>query len=460
MNDAFMDQVLSFIRANRQRFLDELFTLLRIPSVSTKSEHQEDMQRCAQLLVEEFQNIGMPVVELHQTPGHPIVYGEWLQAPGKPTVLIYGHYDVQPPEPLEEWHSPPFEPTIKNDELFCRGSADNKGQLFIHVKAAEAFLKQRGRLPINVKFLIEGEEEVGGEHLEQFIVENKQKLQCDAALVSDSHMFAKNLPTLVSSLRGIVYLQVDVQGPRQDLHSGCFGGAVQNPANALATVIAKLKDDSGRVLIPGFYDNVRELSATEKSMLASLPFDEEEYRKELGVKALFGESGFGVLTHVAARPTLDVNGILSGYTGEGAKTIIPAKATAKISMRLVPHQDPEEIMAATERFIQQQLPPGVAATVRRFHAGKPYMAPLDSVAMQTATKALRQAFAKEVVYLGEGGSIPVVQSFKEQLGVDTVLMGFGVPDENLHSPNEKFNLGHFYKGIEASALFLEGMAQH
>ena len=452
-----MEKVLTYIQKNQDRFLEELKEFLRIPSISNNAENKKDVLRCAHFVADQLRQIGMQQVQLFPTSGHPIIYGEWLGAPGQSTVLFYGHYDVQPVDPLDLWVSAPFEPTIRNGEIYARGSADDKGQVLMNLKGVEAHLQVEGHLPVNVKFLIEGEEEVGSANLDNFIGVHKELLQADVVLISDTPMFDRGIPSICYGLRGLVYFQVDVKGSNSDLHSGSFGGVVINPNFALAQMICALKDSEGRVQIPGFYDDVVPMSAEEKEELARLPFDEEKYRQDLGAPALFGEKGYGVLEQIWVRPTLEVNGICGGFIGDGAKTVIPAKAMAKISMRLVPNQDPERIASLFERHIRQIAPPAVELTVTRMHGGKAWVASIDHPAIQAASRAFEKGFGRRPVFVREGGSIPVVATFAELLGIPSVLMGIGLPDENAHAPNEKLDLFNFRHGIVSSACFFDEM---
>ena len=451
MNPAVID----FINTSRDRYLEELTQYLAIPSVSALAEHAGDMRRCADWTADHLRAIGLQNVRVIDTPGHPVVYGDWLNAPGAPTVLFYGHYDVQPVDPLELWTSPPFEATVRDNELFARGATDDKGQLFVHVKALEAHLDQTGTLPINVRVIFEGEEEIGSPNLDQFIREHKDDLACDVVVVSDSGMFDKGVPSICYGLRGLSYFQLDLRGTTTDLHSGSFGGAVANPAFVLAQVLAQMKDRGGHVKIPGFYDDVRELTEREREEFKRLPFNEKQYRKNLGAPKLHGETGFSTLERTWARPTFEVNGLLSGFTGEGAKTVIPATAMAKISMRLVPNQDPDTIATLFEEYVKKVTPRSVELKVTRMHGGKPWMTELDSVYVQAAARALELGFNRTPVYTREGGSIPVVSTFQSELNAPTVLFGLGLPDENAHAPNEKLDLGNFYGGIIAAAYLYE-----
>jgi acetylornithine deacetylase/succinyl-diaminopimelate desuccinylase-like protein len=445
----------AFFDANAARIRDELFAFLRIPSVSARSEHNGDTRRAAEWLRQSMQQAGLRA-EVLDTAGHPVVLGEWRQAgPGRPTVLIYGHYDVQPAEPLELWTSPPFEPTVRNGNVYARGSVDDKGQLFLHVKALEAHLKTRGTLPVNVVVLAEGEEEVGSAHLEPFVREHAERLGCDAVVISDSAMFAPGQPSILSSLRGMAYSQIDVQGPGGDLHSGSYGGAVVNPAMALARILATFHDEHGRIAIPGFYDRVRPWPEAVREGMRALPFDEETFRHEAGSPALGGEAGYTVLERLWTRPTCEINGLLSGYTGEGAKTVLPAKAMAKVSCRLVPDQDPEEIAELLRAHVERVAPPGVTVTVRALHGGRPWRADLAGPIYDAARRALAEAFGKEPVIVGEGGSIPVVGDFERILGAPVLLVGFGLPGENAHAPNEWMSLENFDVGMRAMARLYE-----
>ncbi len=454
-----MQDVTSYIENNRQRYLDELGEFLRIPSISTESKHCEDVKKAAEYVAAQLRDAGMTKVEIFPTGGHPIVYGERIDDPDKPTVLVYGHYDVQPVDPVDLWSSPPFEPSIRDGKLFARGSADDKGQVFIHFKSAEAFLKTRGELPANLKFVIEGEEEIGSPHLDPFLKDHLELLACDVVMISDTTMFAKGVPSIGYGLRGLAYLQIEVQGPKSDLHSGSFGGPVANPAFELARILASLKDGNDRVTIPHFYDDVRELTERERSEFASLPFDEEAYKQELGVAALAGEKGYTPLEQLWARPTLEVNGLLSGFTGEGAKTVLPAHAMAKVSCRLVPDQDPDRIAQLVQRHVESIAPPTVKVKVENLHGGKAWVASLDHPALQAAAAAVEKSFGKRPVFQREGGTIPIVPTFEKLLDVPVVLMGIGLPDENAHAPDENLDLSQFYNGIESSAFFLEELAK-
>jgi len=439
-----------FLSSNQSRIEQELFDFLRIPSVSAKSEHNADTKRAAEWVKASLDKIGIPA-KIYQTAGHPIVVGEWRNAPGAPTVLIYGHYDVQPAEPLELWTSPPFEPTVRDGNLFARGSVDDKGQLFLHIKALEAHLASRGKLPVNVVVIAEGEEEVGSDHLADFVQKQKKLLAADSVVISDSAMFAPGLPSLLSSLRGLAYFEINVQGPKGDLHSGSYGGAIVNPAMALARILATFHDKDGHIAIPGFYDKVRVWPAAIRKQMRSLPFDDKTMMKETAVDALGGEKGYTTLEKLWTRPTCEVNGMLSGYTGEGAKTVLPAKAMAKVSCRLVPDQDPQEIEKLMKAHVAKVAPKGVKVDVRHLHGGRPWRAELDGPIFDAARAALRSAFGKEPVITGEGGSIPVVGDFERILGAPVLLVGFGLPGENAHAPDEWMSVENFRKGTLAMA---------
>ena len=444
-----------FCSREETRIRAELDDFLRIPSVSARSEHNADTARCAEWLAQQIRSVGMTAT-VHRTPGHPIVVGEWrLAGANAPTVLVYGHYDVQPVEPLELWTSPPFEPQVRDGKLYARGSVDDKGQLFIHVKAAEALLRERGRLPINLVFLAEGEEEVGSDNLANFVEQNARQLQADAVVISDSAMFAPGQPSILSSLRGIAYFQIDVVGPAQDLHSGSYGGAVVNPAMALARILATMHDAKGRIAIKGFYDKVRKWDKKSRDAIKKLPFKEKTFLHETGSPALGGETGFATLERIWMRPTCEVNGLLSGYTGEGAKTVLPSKAMAKVSCRLVPDQDPEQIRKLFEAHVKRVAPKGVKVTVQYIHGGKPWRAELNGSLYDAARRSLTAAFGKAPVIVGEGGSIPVVGDFDRVLKAPVLLMGFGLPGENAHAPDEWISLENFTKGLRAVATLFE-----
>ena len=441
----------AYLATHDERIRTELFDFLRIPSVSARSEHDADTVRAAEWTAESLRKAGLQAT-VHRTAGHPVVVGEWRGAPaGAPTILVYGHYDVQPAEPLELWTSPPFEPTVRDGRVYARGSVDDKGQLFLHVKALEAHLAVRGALPVNVIVLAEGEEEVGSEHLAPFIEANAEFLKADAVIISDSAMFAPGLPSILSSLRGLAYFQVDVQGPAQDLHSGSYGGAVVNPAMALARILATLHDANGRIAIPGFYDAVAEWPAHVREQMRSLPFDDEHFRAETGSPSLGGETGYTILEQLWTRPTCEVNGLLSGYTGEGAKTVLPAKAMAKVSCRLVPDQDPTVIEGLMKAHVARVAPPGVTVTVNHLHGGRPWRAELSGPLFDAARRSLGAAFGREPVVTGEGGSIPVVGDFARILGAPVLLVGFGLPGENAHAPDEWMSMENFTVGMRAIA---------
>lgn len=451
-----MNEILNYISDNKDNFLKELIEFLKIPSISSISTYKEYMIQAAKWLSENMKSAGLKNVRIIPTAGHSIVYGEWLEAgPKAPTVLVYGHYDVQPVDPLNLWEFPPFDPVIKNGKIYARGSADDKGQLFIHIKAVESFLKTVGKLPVNIKFLIEGEEEAGSNHLDEFIENNREMLLCDTVLISDTEWFAEGKPSICYSLRGIAFVELTVTGPNRDLHSGTYGGGIDNPLNVLCWMVSKLKDDYGRITIPGFYDDVRSLTSEERANFKKLPFDEVEYCKDLDIPMVNGEIGFTTLERVSARPTLDLNGIYGGYTGEGAKTIIPSKAIAKISMRLVPDQKPDDIINKIEKHLKNLAPPTVKIEIKKLHGGNPVLVPLESKGIKSAVKAFQTAFGKEVLFTREGGSIPIVSTFLEVLNAPSVLMGMGLPGDNIHSPNENFNIENFFGGIKVSALFLD-----
>lgn len=442
----------AYLTSNDARIQRELFDFLRIPSVSARSEHDADTARAAEWTAAALRAAGLEAT-IHPTAGHPVVVGEWRGAgSGAPTMLVYGHYDVQPAEPLDLWTSPPFEPTIRDGRVYARGSVDDKGQLFLHIKALEAHLRARGKLPMNVIVLAEGEEEVGSEHLAEFIESHVDRLRADYVVISDSAMFAPGLPSILSSLRGLAYFQIDVQGPAQDLHSGSYGGAVVNPAMALARILATFHDADGRIAIPGFYDRVREWPAEVRTQMKGLPFDDEHFRAETGAPALGGEKGYTVLERLWTRPTCEVNGLLSGYTGEGAKTVLPSKAMAKVSCRLVPDQDPADIEKLMKAHVARVAPKGVNVTVTHLHGGRPWRAELNGPLFDAARRALAAAFGREPVITGEGGSIPVVGDFARILGAPVALIGFGLPGENAHAPDEWMSMENFTKGMRAIAM--------
>ncbi|HEX6938179.1 MAG TPA: dipeptidase [Longimicrobiales bacterium] len=448
-----MPDVHDYIDQNLARFRGELFEFLRIPSVSARREHREDMRAAAEWLYERMRAAGLDV-SIEETPGHPIVVGEWRgAADDAPTVLVYGHYDVQPPEPLELWTSPPFEPTVRDGRIYARGSVDDKGQLFLHVKAVEAHMRTNGRLPVNLVIVAEGEEEIGSANLLPFVERHAERLKAAAVVISDSSMFGPGQPSIGASLRGMAYFEIDVEGPSQDLHSGVYGGAVVNPANALARIIASFHDGEGRVAIAGFYDDVA-VAPEFLERIRALPFDDEAFRAEVGAPALDGEAGYGTLERVWVRPTLDVNGLLSGYTGEGSKTVLPARAMAKVSCRLVPNQDPERIAALFDAHVRRVAPAGVNVAVRMLHGAQPWMARLEGGLYDAAARALERAFGRAPVLVGEGGSIPIVPAFERLLGAPVLLMGFGLPGANAHAPDEWMSVENFEKGTHAAAALL------
>ncbi len=453
-----MKKITEYVEANRQRFLDELFELLRFPSVSADPAYADDVRKAAEYVAQKLRDAGADNVEVCPTAGHPIVYGEKIIDPGKPTVLVYGHYDVQPPDPLDLWETPPFEPTVRDGKIFARGACDDKGQFYMHVKAFE-LMQATGTLACNVKFMIEGEEEVGSDNLGTFVKANKARLAADVVLISDTAMISLDTPSLETGLRGLSYLEVEVAGPNRDLHSGVYGGAVANPATILAKLIASLHDEDNRIAIPGFYDEVAELDESERAALNAAPFDEEAYKQDLGVRALWGETGYTTIERTGIRPTLEVNGIWGGYTGAGAKTVLPAKAFAKISMRLVPNQDSGRITELFTRHFQRIAPDYVRVTVTPHHGGQPAVTPTDSPAYRAAEKAIEEAFGQKPIPTRGGGSIPIVSLFEDELGLKTVLMGFGLDSDNLHSPNEKYDIANYFKGIETIPLFHKYFAE-
>lgn len=449
-----------YLEQNASLYEQQLTEFLSIASVSTDPACADDVKTCATWLADHLKTIGLPTVTIYPTPGHPIVYAEDLSA-GKsaPTVLLYGHYDVQPVDPLNLWTNPPFEPVIRDGKIYARGATDDKGQVFLHVKAIEAIYKTEGKLPINIKLLIEGEEEIGSPNLAPFVRENAELLKCNAVLVSDTSMFAPGEPSIVYSLRGLAYMEINVQGPNRDLHSGSYGGAVQNPLNALATIISKLKDEYGHIKVEGFYDDVLALTEQERADLAALGHSDERLKQDVNVDTLFGEDGYSSIERLGARPTLDVNGFLGGFTGEGAKTVLPARAMAKVSMRLVPHQRHDDIANKFISYVKSIAPPGVAVEVTDLHGADPVLVNRDSPAMYAAVKALEETFGTTCRFTREGGSIPVVLLFDQVLGVPTVLMGFGLNNENAHSPDEHFDLGNFHTGMKAAARYYALVAE-
>ena len=448
-----MQQVLAYLEANKERYLNELKEFLAIPSVSSQTDHANDMRRCAEWIAQELQKIAMQNIQIMDTPGHPVVFGEWLGAPGKPTVLLYGHYDVQPVDPVDLWTTPPFEATIRDGNLYARGSTDDKGQIFAHFKALEAYLKNTGGLPMNVKIIVEGEEEIGSDHLDNFVKEHKDLLKADLVLISDSDMFAKGVPSVCYALRGLAYMEIEVTGPNGDLHSGTFGGTVHNPIQALTEMIASLHDKNGKITIPGFYDDVRPLTKAERQAFKKLPWNDKKYAKSLGVKELYGEMGFSSIERRWARPTLECNGIWGGYTGEGAKTVLPSKAYAKISMRIVPNQSSTKVAKLFEKHLKKIAPKTITIKVRNLHGGEPAITPIDSPGVKAAVAALERGFGKKPLYQREGGSIPIVVQFKKLLGIDTVLLGIGLEEGNAHAPNEYIDLNNFFGGIRTFVHF-------
>ncbi|MCC2590135.1 dipeptidase [Chryseobacterium sp. MFBS3-17] len=459
-----MQETLKYIQENKQRYIDELFELLRIASISADPAYKDEVLKCAGVVANHLKNAGADEVEVCETPGNPIVYGEKIIDKNLPTVLVYGHYDVQPPDPLELWNKPPFEPYIQKTEIhpdgaiFARGSADDKGQFFMHVKAFEAMM-QTNSLPCNVKFIIEGEEEVGSVSLAGWVTENKEKLACDCILISDTGLYSREQPTVTTGLRGLSYVEVEVEGPDRDLHSGLYGGAVPNPIHVLSRMIAQLIDEKGKITIDGFYDNVLEVSTEERAEMNKLKDDPAKFMESIGLKGVEGEEGYTKLERTSIRPTLDCNGIWGGYTGEGAKTVIPSKAFAKISMRLVPYQTPDEITEKFKNYFEKIAPDNVKVKVTPHHGGMPYVLPSDTKEFQAARKAMETAFGTEVLPYRSGGSIPITAMFEDVLGAKSVLMGFGQDSDAIHSPNEHYGLFNFYKGIESIPLFFENYAQ-
>lgn len=453
-----MQQVAAWLEQNSAKSLADLQGLLRIPSVSADSRHRSDVANAARFVCDQLLAAGCEA-EIVETAGHPIVYGEWTKAPGAPTALVYGHYDVQPPDPLDQWVSSPFSAEIRDGQIYARGATDDKGQMFTHVRSVAAWLQSVGSLPINVKFVIEGEEEVGSNNLDLFLKERSARCACDVAVISDTAQYAPGIPAITYGLRGIIACEVTLHGPKQDLHSGVFGGSIANPVNALAKLLGRLHDDSGRIQIPGFYDDVVELTAEERKNFAALPFDEAAYLKSLGVSQPWGEQGFSTLERRWARPTCDINGIFGGYTGEGPKTIIPAQATAKLTCRLVPDQSPDLLIARLEEFLRAHCPSGLRLEFKKWHGCPAVLCDLHSPYMQAARQAVARGFGKTPVMIREGGSIPVVETFKRLLGVDTLLLGWGQNTDNLHSPNEHFSIDAFHRGTLASAWLWQELAQ-
>ena len=446
----------AFVERNRARLIDELKELVRIPSISTTPEHAADVRRAAEFIAKALRAVGMENIEIIPTPGHPLVYADWLHAAGKPTVLCYGHYDVQPADPLELWASPPFEPTERDGNLYARGTADDKGQMYSHIKAIEALRAAGGPLPVNVKFLIEGEEEVGGAGIAKYVAENPEKLQADVALVSDTAMYAEGMPTLCIGLRGLIYMEVEASGAARDLHSGLYGGAAPNAVYGLIELLSRAKNADGVIQIPGIYHDVEEPAAAEIASWKGLPFNESEFlAKEVGATQLTGEPGRMVFERVWSRPTFEVHGIAGGFTGAGAKTVIPAKATAKVSIRIVPRQNPDEVVAAFREWVRKYTPRGLRTEVRVLSAAPGLVVNPDHPAIQVAARAFGDVFGKKTVFVRSGGSIPIVGDFADHLGIPTILMGFGLPDDGLHSPNEKYKIENYYLGIRTVAKFLE-----
>jgi acetylornithine deacetylase/succinyl-diaminopimelate desuccinylase-like protein len=447
----------NYIEKNRDRFLNELFDLLRIPSVSADSKFKGDMVRAAEFVRDRIAEAGADRVEIYQTPGHPVVYGEKIIDPSLPTVLVYGHYDVQPADPYELWDTPPFEPTIRNERIFARGACDDKGQFYMHVKALETMIATNN-LTCNIKIMIEGEEEIGSNHLENFVKEHQEMLKCETILISDTSMIANDVPSIETGLRGLTYVEVEVVGANRDLHSGVYGGGVANPINVLCEMIASMKDENGHITIPGFYDNVVELTQEERDALNSAPFDLEAYKKDLQIDDVTGEAGYTTIERTSVRPTLDVNGIWGGYIGEGAKTVLPSKAHAKISMRLVPNQTDTEICALFSKHFESIAPASVKVKVTPHHGGLPYVTPTDSIEYEAAAMAMEESFGKKTIPTRGGGSIPIVALFEQVLGRKSILMGFGLDIDSLHSPNESYGLFNYYKGIETIPLFFKHYA--
>ena len=442
-----LNELDNHFKTNRETHLEQLNEFLRIPSISALSEHKTDMQSAAEWLVHSLTEAGLENVSIDETDGHPVVYGDWLHAQDKPTILVYGHYDVQPVDPLHLWESPPFEPTIRDNKLFARGASDDKGQVFMHIKAVEALMQKSGTLPVNVKFLIEGEEEVGSPSLEKYIVENKEKLSADVIVISDTGMYGPGQPAVCYGLRGLCGVQIDVQGPKGDLHSGLYGGGIQNPLHSMVELLASFRDKEGTIAIEGFYDNVRELSTEEREAYAALDFDEAGLKAEVGVTELFGEKGFSHVERIWTRPTLEINGVFGGFSGEGIKTVLPAEAGAKITCRLVPDQDPDEIIEKLTAHIDKHKPVGVTVTVTEFDKGKPFITPFEHPAIQAAGKSYEKVYNVPTAYTRGGGSIPIVAAFDEILELPVVLMGFGLDTENFHAPNEHFHLENFDQGL-------------
>jgi acetylornithine deacetylase/succinyl-diaminopimelate desuccinylase-like protein len=454
-----VDALGRYLDENQDRFVAQLGDALRIPSISAEPARRDDVRRCAEHLAERLRALGLARVSVTPTAGHPVVYGEWLGAPGKPTALIYGHYDVQPPDPLELWHTPPFEPTCRDGKLYARGAVDDKGQVFMHLNAIDGHMKVHGGLPINLKLVLEGEEEVGSEHLEAYLVEHRKELDADVIVVSDTAMLGPDQPALCYGLRGILYTEIEVRGPIADLHSGHYGGAVANPANVLCAIVAALKDGDGRITVPGFYDRVRGMTAAEREAFRQLPFDEKAYLVAAGAPAPWGEKGYSTLERISVRPTLDVNGIWSGYTGPGSKTVLPGVAHAKVSMRLVPDQDPDELFGRFEAYVKKLAPESVKVQVSDLHNAVPFLTDPDHPMLDAARRALARVWPKPPAMVREGGSIPVMSTFQRTHGLPCILMGFGLDDDQVHAPNEKFSLSSYFGGTKSVAYLYEELAR-
>lgn len=452
------ERIGAYLESHRETFESDLFELLRFASVSADPQYAPEVRKAAENCLAQFEALGL-ASELIETAGHPLIYAESPAVPDAPVALVYGHYDVQPPEPLDEWISPPFEPTVRDGNVYARGATDDKGQMLTHVKSVEAWIKTVGKLPLQVKFLIEGEEEVGSEHLDAFVAENRDRLACDCVVISDCCQFARGLPAITYGLRGIMYFELSLRGPRQDLHSGTFGGGVTNPAGALVAMLTALKDEDGRVLVPGFYDDVVPLTDREREQYQSLPFSESQFMEQLGVTGLSGEAGFSSLERRWARPSCDINGLTSGYQGEGAKTVLPAEASAKFSFRLVPEQDPQQISTSLREFLTALVPPGIEMDLHEYHGAPGVLVSLESPYINAAAAAIEAGFGRPPVFIREGGSIPIVTTFARELDADVLLLGWGQNDDNTHSPNEKFSLADFHRGIRSSAYLWRELAK-
>ncbi len=455
-----MSAVTEYIDTHKQKYQEELFELLRIPSISTSPEHKDDVADAADYLREKLEDLELDQVEVFATDGNPIVYGELITDSSKPTVLVYGHYDVQPPDPMELWDTPPFEPEVRNGNIYARGASDDKGQSFTHIKALEAYRKSKTEFPVNIKYIYEGEEEIGSPNLVPFIEDHKDLLECDMVLISDTAMLAENTPSITYGLRGLAYMEFELTGPNRDLHSGVYGGAVENPGNVLCETIAQFKGKDGVIQIPGFYDAVKPLTDEDREAFKKLPFDKEKYKKDLGLHALHGEKGYSTLERATARPTLDVNGLWSGYQDEGAKTVLPAKAGAKVSMRLVPDQEPHDIADKFTAYVKELLPETVTLEITELHGGHPSITDLSFYGLKAAAQAFDDVYEKKPLFAREGGSIPVVADFQKILGVQSILLGLGLNSDAIHSPNEKFSLKDFYRGIKTSARFFELLPEY